>query len=233
MVESLKTIGSLRRWLVLAVLCLPAGHAHAEDTGFEASFRVGYAFPLGNVSGANDSKLSDGVSGQLPLMLDVGYRVLPNLFIGVYGQYGFAFVGDAFDEVCNDSSPVDCSAHDIRLGIEGHYHFRPQHDFDPWVGIGFGYEWLNISAGRGDIESSSTMHGFEFFNLQVGLDVLVTRHFYAGPFVSMSFSQFSELSISCKGVPAGGCDAFDGSTNISDKALHEWLMLGVRGSFAP
>src|SRR4051812_6830527 len=77
----------------LAFGCVFSPVARAQDTGFEAGLRVEYGIPLGDATGAG-RPLSDGISGQIPLAIDLGYRVIPNLFIGLYAQYGFGFVGD-------------------------------------------------------------------------------------------------------------------------------------------
>jgi hypothetical protein len=216
--------------LLWTVSCsgLLAARAQAEDTGFEAGLRVGYGIPLGSV--AENGDLSDAVGGQVPLILDVGYRVIPNLFLGLYAQYGFAWVGDTFDEAC-DLPGASCSAHDIRLGIEAHYHFKPREKLDPWIGLGVGYEWLNIGAEANDLELSMTMHGFEFLNLQAGLDIRAADNFYVGPFLAFTMGQFSATSVECDDAFCGAGFAADG--DIENKALHEWLLIGVRGAYAP
>jgi hypothetical protein len=219
-------------WLAAAVLagCLFMPVAHAEDTGFEVGLRLGYGIPLGNTSG--NEKLSDGIGGQVPIIIDLGYRVIPNLFVGLYGQYGFSWVGGNVSDACDMSSEISCSAHDIRLGVEAQFHFLPRQKLDPWVGLGVGYEWMGISVEGGGVKVSMTPHGFEFVNLQAGLDILVAEHFYLGPFLSLSIAQYSDMSVDCS---AGSvlCNQFGAGGTIQDKALHEWLMLGVRGAFAP
>jgi outer membrane protein W len=203
--------------------------ARAEGTGFEASLRVGYGIPLGDVE--KNSKLSDGIGGEVPLIIDIGYRVIPNLFVGLYGQYAFGWVSGVFSDACDASSQISCSAHDMRLGVEGHFHFMPGEKLDPWVGLGIGYEWLGISASGRGAEASSTISGFEFVNLQAGLDIAVAEHFYVGPFVTLTIAQSSSVSVDCG---SGQCGSqFEGNGDIKDKALHEWLLLGVRGAYAP
>ncbi|HET6338619.1 MAG TPA: outer membrane beta-barrel protein [Polyangiales bacterium] len=228
-----------RHWSLLAAVlacgCLfsTAAHAHDRDTGFEGGLRVGYGIPLGDADGGPDSSLSGGISGQIPIQIDLGYRVIPNLTIGLYGQYGFGFVGDDASDGCDASSQISCSAHDIRLGIQAHYHFQPGQKLDPWIGLGLGYEWMGFSVEGGGLEVSSTLHGFEFFNFQAGLDIAVAEHFYIGPVLTLSFAQFSSLSIDCSSS-SGLCDQMpSASGDIDEKALHEWLMIGVRGVYAP
>jgi hypothetical protein len=214
---------------VAAVSCLLCTTARAQDTGFEAGLRVGYGVPLGNVD--KNIKLSDEIGGEIPLIIDVGYRVIPNLFVGLYGQYAFGWVSGNTSKACDMSSQFSCSAHDIRLGVEGHFHFMPREKLDPWVGLGIGYEWLGISVSGGGADVSSTITGFEFFNLQAGLDIALAEHFYLGPFVTLSFAQFSGGTVVCKSTICGS--GFEANGDIRGKALHEWLLIGVRGAYAP
>jgi hypothetical protein len=221
-------------WLVAALGCgaWPTAVVHAQNTGFEAGLRLGYGIPLGDVTGeGGGGDLADGIEGQIPIILDVGYRVIPQLFVGLYAQYGFGFVGDVIDAACDASSEISCSAHDIRLGIEGHFHFMPGEKLDPWIGLGLGYEWLTLGVEGGGAEVSITASGFEFFNLQAGLDIAASEHFYVGPFLSVSFAQYSDLSVDCSSN--NFCDGFGADGDIEETAIHEWLMLGVRGAYTP
>jgi hypothetical protein len=215
---------------VIGCWALLAPRAAAEDTGFEAGLRVGYGIPLG--SAAEDVDLSDAVGGQVPLILDLGYRVTPNVFVGLYFQYGFAWVGGNTADLC-DASGADCSAQDIRLGLEGHFHFSPRENLDPWIGLGFGYEWAGLSVEGGNTNFSTGLNGFEFINLQAGLDIRAGEHFYVGPFLTLSVGQYSEATVDCESGFCGNGNQFGASGDIDNKAMHEWLLLGVRGAYAP
>jgi hypothetical protein len=224
-----------RLWLAATIVlgCGATDSALAEDTGFEAGLRVGYGIALGDAAGGPDDELSDGISGQIPLILDVGYRVIPSLFIGVYAQYGFGIVGDRISEPCDVTDQIDCSAQDIRLGIQGLFHVSPGEKLDPWIGLGFGYEWMTLAVEGGGLEFSSTFSGFELFNLQAGLDVAVSEHFYLGPFLSFSFAQYDTVSTDCSGAAIAPICSASIEGDIEDTALHHWLILGVRGAYAP
>jgi hypothetical protein len=201
-------------------------HAQARDgTGFEGGLRIGYGIPLGEAGGLAD--LDDAVSGQVPLWLDLGYRVIPEVFIGVYGQYGIAFLSDDCDAV-----GLDCSASDVRIGLQGQFSPSPEAEISPWFGVGVGYEWLSISQEGAGVELSTTMHGFEFVHLQGGVDFRVAEHVRIGPLLSFSLGQFSEASVDCSGGAV--CDAIgEVGGEIPDKKLHEWLVLGVRAVYGP
>jgi len=213
--------------LALSVFVKPST-ARAEP-GFEVGARLGYGIPLGEV--AEGSDLSDGISGQIPIWLDVGYRPMDELMIGLYFQYGIGFIGGSFDEVC-DLDGVDCSASDIRLGVQAHYHISPLEQLDPWIGLGVGYEWISFGAEGMGAEITTTADGFEFLNLQAGLDISVAEHFKLGPFLSFSLGQFGSASFECTGGPAcGGTGSIDG--DIEEKGMHQWLVIGVRGAYTP
>lgn len=177
------------------------------DKKIRLGLRLGYAFALG--SAQEGIKMSDGTSGQIPIWLDAGYMVTPNILVGLYGQYGFV-------QVKNCDS---CSAHDIRFGIQGQYHLAPEASLDPWLGLGVGYELLGSSRTIQGMDVSGTTKGFEFVNLQGGADFKVADAFAVGPFVSFSLGQYSSVS------------SGDLSADIEGKTLHEWLTLGVKGTF--
>jgi len=90
------------------------------------------------------------------------------------------------------------------------------------VGIGSGYEKLSISSSGGSFDLS----GWEFVNLQLGVDFAVGSSVKIGPWVGFSLGQYSTGSIS---------DSTNGVSQDlgSRKTLHEWLMIGVRLVFLP
>ena len=196
-----------------------SGSASAKK--FQLGLRLGYAVPSGKIDGDSTvlgeshpgTKLSDLVTGQVPIWLDVGYMVTPNVLLGVYGQYGFGSLKD-----CPDG--VSCSAHDLRIGVQAQYHFTPFESVDPWLGAGFGYESLALSAsggGRTFVDGSIT--GWEFLNLQGGVDFQVANAITIGPFLSFSLDQFTSAKSN------------GNSDDIDPTALHEWITFGAKGTF--
>jgi hypothetical protein len=113
-------------------------------------------------------------------------RLNPNLLIGGYFQYGFGLLNNSSAGVgqvgCN-SSGVSCSANDLMFGVQAHYHFMPGGTFDPWGGIGVGYEIANASASANGQSVSVAFSGFQFVNLQVGGDYKAMPNLGIGPFV--------------------------------------------------
>jgi hypothetical protein len=211
--------------LVVSVVAL-SGSAGAEEKGVEIGLRSGYGIALGNAGENGD--FNDFIAGNVPLWFDLGYRITPNVMVGGYFSYGFGFKGDFLDAVC--PAGVDCSVHNMRLGAQVHYHFMPWQSADPWLGAGFGYEWLSMSSSAGNLEASLGLRGFELVNLQGGVDFMPSddANFGLGPFIAFSVAQITAQSCD---LPVGA-DTFscDGDVPTS---THEWLTLGIRGTFVP
>ena len=202
--------------------------AHGDATGLEIGARLGYGIPFGYVEAQkntgdpdDDAHLDQVASGMVPFWLDLGARIRPELTIGGFLQLGMGFVGEG-QEAC-DTQGVECSVVDVRIGVELQYHPLPFHQPDPWFGIGTGYEWLTRATRFDGTESSVTVHGFELANLQAGLDFHIGQGASIGPFASCSLGQYTRTSVKT--------DSSEYRTDISDKALHAWLVLGLRGSF--
>jgi hypothetical protein len=190
----------------------------ASQTGLEFGLRTGFMLPFGKTADRPQGSLSDSFTGFLPIWIEGGYRFNPNLFVGAFFQYAFAFTK-------NCDPGFDCSGSDLRVGAEGHYHFMPGRMADPWLGLGVGYEWLRASESRGSLSIDATLHGFEFADFQAGVDFVVTKKFSVGPFAALTLAQYRTLSAS------GGGQSFSGL--IDKRALHELLIFGVRGTFSP
>jgi len=201
----------------------PTGSGQSELSGFEFGVRVGYGLPLGNAYGipvgsaVQNTKWSDLISGMIPFWADVGYRIDPNWYVGGFFQFGLGFVPSG---LCQGAS---CSTNDLRFGLDIHYHFLPAEAFDPWVGIGAGYEIWNLSVSSGGVSGSASTNGWEFGNAQLGLDYKFSPEFGVGPFVTFTVAQFANASASVQGISV--------SQSIANKTIHEWLIFGLRGVF--
>jgi opacity protein-like surface antigen len=192
----------------------------------EFGARVGFGVPLGSegrtAGDTASNNLSDDLSAVLPLWLDVGYRINPNVYVGAFFQYAFGFINNDQNPMCSQSG-VSCSASDIRLGANVHYHFSPGQPFDPWFGLGVGYEWLKLGVSATGNSADVTAGAIEFANLQLGGDFMVSPTFSCGPFVSFSLGQYQSIKVSGGGMSI--------NMDITDKAMHEWLLFGFKGAF--
>jgi len=186
--------------------------------GFQMDIRTGYSLPMGQFS--DGTKLSDVSSGRVPFIVDIGGKIIPELFLGGYFGLAFGGPGGAFKESCNVSD-VDCSVVGVHLGIEAQYHILPHGSVNPWVGYGLGYESLGVRASRNGVSTSVSYGGFEFARLMAGVDFRLTRVFGVGPFADLSMATFSTISNTSTSV------------DIGKTGTHQWLTLGVRFVFFP
>ena len=210
-----------------------AVHAETQGPGFELGVRTGYAFSAGHIGAlpnGNDGDLGDVVSAQIPLWLDVGYRLNSDLYLGAYFQYGFGFVNDDRQGLCRNAN-VDCSASDIRLGVMGRYALGVLGQTTPWVGLGVGYEWTKFSVHESVLgtNTDSTSSGFEIANLQFGLDYALTSRVLIAPFLSVSFGQYRNFSSKTE----AGALTTTVDQDYDKKSFHEWVLIGARFAFAP
>jgi outer membrane protein W len=225
---------------VIAAFVFPSTASAAEpasagpESGLSFGLRTGYSLPLGKVQGDQTvttggttttvagTSLSDAISGRIPIWVDAGYKINRNIYVGAFFQYGIMFVNKDKNPGCNQGG-ASCSAHDIVLGVNAHYHIMPEAVFDPWVGVGFGYEILGASTTLNGQSQDSSIKGFQFVSLQAGGDYKVTPAFGIGPFLSFSLGQYSTAS-----ATQGGNTV---SADITNTAMHEWLTIGVRGVY--
>jgi len=192
-----------------------AQQAPKARTGFQMDIRTGYSIPMGKLDGGNglfgSSKLTDAVSGQVPFILDIGGKVIPELFIGGYFGLAFGGAGGATKNGC-----PNCNSVGLHVGAELQYHILPASFVNPWVGYGIGLESLAVGDSR-----SVAWGGFEFARFMGGADFRINRVFGVGPFVDLSMATFSTFNDG------------DQSRSIPETGIHEWLTLGVRFVFFP
>jgi hypothetical protein len=175
-----------------------------SDVGFAIGLRSGYAIPAG-IAGVNH--LTDVVTGVIPIGVDVGWFINRHVYVGGYFLYGFALgVGNNLA----DCTTYTCSVSTLRFGAVVHYHFRPETQWDPWVGGGLGYDVLNTEEDddtEGDIVQSGAAHGF-IVNIESGIDFKPLKYVGLGPYVELTTGHYS--------------------SDVSATSLHEWLTFGIR-----
>src|SRR5207248_1657575 len=107
-----------------------------------------------------------------------------------------------------------CSASNFRPGLNLQIHPSVSiEELDPWFGFGVSYDVLSYNVP--DVQTKGSALGMEFANLQIGADYLVMPELSVGAFFSYSFGMYFGFT--------------DG--NINDKALHDWITLGIRGAY--
>jgi hypothetical protein len=190
--------------------------------GFAMALRLGFAGPGGAVSGVQGADLSKIYDNSFPAQIDLGYRFTPRVSLALYGSYAVASLASNLG--C--SGTVSCSGQIVRFGAEALLHVAPSAQADPWIGFGLGYEWATVSQSATSTTQSEsiTLSGFELLNLQLGVDFPASPNFGFGPFVQMSFGQYSSIALSQGSATT--------STDIPKTDIHEWFQFGFRGSFS-
>jgi len=192
-------------------------------TGIQLALRTGFQVPFGQV--AASSNMGDTFSGQVPIGIDLGWKFIPQLFVGLYGSLGFGGTSGATAGACA-ALEVTCVTASLRLGLEALVYLAPSANIDPWLGYGIGIESTGFSASNGNQTVSDAVAGWEFGHFMVGVDFRLTKYIGLGPLLDFSLGQYSSESTK---------DASGNSTNgsIAQQALHEWLLIGGRVSFYP
>jgi hypothetical protein len=202
----------------------PTGKSVARRGAIEIGLRVAYAIPFGTRGTTEtdriDMKLSDAIKGMIPIEIDAGYLVTPDVYVGLSFQYGFGFVNTSRNPVCGQPG-ASCSSSDVRLGANAQVRLAPGHSFDPWLGLGVGYEWWSFDAS-GPIINAVAASGLELANVQLGGDIVAARNVAVGPFIGVSLGHYRSISMTGPAVYP---------TEVTNEALHEWLEFGLRGAF--
>lgn len=189
------------------------------EPGFGLGFKVSWAFPMGKTETTSIlGDMSERATGLLAIGADIGYRLNPSIFLGVYLGAGYVFPK-------NCGGGATCTGWDFRGGPELIYRFQPFEAVVPWAGLGVGYEYFVQKYSGGESSVSFAYHGFQLADVQAGVDFLTSRS-YAGPFVSFSLGQFGSRITTRKGPPEDKTD----SGSIDEKAMHYWLAFGLHGS---
>ncbi len=191
----------------------PEPSANLEGLALSAALGYGTAFGgLMKDGSGNDLTMSDGISGQIPLSLGVGYRANPLFSFGVAFQYA-----PLTTKNCDPGS--SCSASDTRIGVEGRLHLVAEQSFSPWLSGGIGYEWFSLSES-GAYVGDLTLKGLDF-EFQAGGDFRVNSTFTLGPYLGLRFGTYDSAS-------SGSASADIPDAN---QTSHGWVTFGIRGAF--
>ena len=216
-----KTVRAVAAALGLAIA--PSGTAQVA-----LDLKVGYGLPTGNVWTASPVNptwpMSKSWTGSIPFELGARYRIAPAISLGAYFGWGPAFVtSTGFDEIAGSSGS------DMRVGIDLAYTFSPDRAMSPWVSLGTGWEWTNYSGTKRGQSAAVTMNGWEYLNVQAGLDFNVAKAFAVGPYVGFIGGTYS--SIVASGASDTGVGAnYGGAVDPAARSFHGWFQLGVKGT---
>ena len=150
-------------------------------------------------------------------MRKLGARVSPFPTARMWGGYFSYGLGQVDYPAC-DAPGTSCSGSDLRLGLQATFTFANAAKFNPWFGLGFGWEKASDTREGPGYTYDFSYSGLEFLNLQVGGDFKVTEKFAVGPYAMITFGSYSTMEQN--GVSAD-----------MNSATHEWYGFGVRGKF--
>jgi hypothetical protein len=218
------------------------GLVHCVDLGLRTGVGVGF----GSITEGQSLAVRTGAL--LSVGLDAGYRIGGIVTVGASASYGRVALKKSALDGGTPTGPgpcfegTTCSASLYRFGLDVRVHFLPRSTFDPWVGVGAGYEILTISESgqtaspEGPIAFDAvavSLRGMEYGRLEVGLDARVTPSLSLGPIVAFSVSRYGSSRASGTITVANDSVALDTRTSreIVTTAPHEWLVFGVRGAF--
>jgi hypothetical protein len=194
-------------------------------TGFQMAIRTGLAIPFGSVGAdAADATskvaMSDVFSPQVPIIVDLGGKPIPNLFVGAYIGIGFGGAAGKQADACSKAN-AGCVAASFRIGVEVQYHIAPEAKLNPWVGYGIGLEGNAVSGkGSDGNQVTQSLGGVEYAHISGGFDFRLNKGFGIGPMADFSMGQYSHLKVESGGTSVDG--------DIQNTTLHEWLTIGLR-----
>jgi hypothetical protein len=200
------------------------------DMGPMLGVRLGLGVPLGRtLEDARDGRpvpLSDDLKLAIPIWLDAGWRFAPWFTAAVYFQYARAALSDRapLGQAACTAPGAHCSGGTTtRVGAELLFDLVPEGRFRPWLGVGTGYEWMGYDLGDATESGSIAFRGWEWVNVQAGLDLVTGRHAAFGPWAALALGEYTRADVK---APQFGLAA-----DIQRTAAHLWLQLGVRGRF--
>lgn len=213
--------------LLAAIAIAPPGAAQVtgtDPTGVEVGARFGYARALGSRVAGN--RLENTWDGGWPLVLDVGYRLTPHLYLGGSLVY-VPLQLDKFNLGCNreaNDGPGDCSGSMVRVAFEAQWLFRRDW-YAAWIAAGFGAERMRLDYRSGCMAGafSRVDTGVEFGRIEVGVGARVDTGLVIGPFVQYDAGMF------LTSVASGSCGRDSG--DIPDKAVHGAVIWGARVAY--
>jgi hypothetical protein len=180
----------------------------APSRAWEIGVGVGYSQGAGDI-GSNSPTLTDLTHGGGELQVNVGYRINPRWLVGLYGTVGKYSLGSL--------TPDGSDVWSVTAGAQANYHFSPEEQWDPWIGLGVGWRghWIDKPAG------TDSRHGLDLARLQVGVDYRVSPAFSIAPYVGASASMFLAQELAQQ----------TSFSNVHDPNVNLFFFGGVMGRF--
>lgn len=188
----------------------------------EIGARLGVARPFGNVETNSDKPMSQQVEAAVPVTVEAGARFDGGVFVGGYASYAVTKVHSeetSSDAFCANGA-TSCAAHDVRYGVELIRYLEGERS-TTWIGVGTGIEKISLSY-----DSATPTHhefsasGWEVLHAQAGVAWPV-GDLEVGPYALFSYCRYTSKE----------SDGKSKDVDDDEKAAHQWLAVGVRGTF--
>ncbi|RKG56734.1 hypothetical protein D7X30_21490 [Corallococcus sp. AB011P] len=207
-------------------------------------FGLGYVYTNGQAPGGGleDLKITQSAKISFPLIAELGFRVTPRFYLGVWGSWE-PVLTKTNDLSCPEG--FSCDTFQWRVGPEVRYHIRPGSGFDPWIGLGVGLEILK-SHVEGDtqvqvapgvflpthVDTHVTDRGPTIARLTLGGDVRVARSLSVGPIITASVGQYT-VRTGTQTLDITGVGTRDQGLTPVDDGFHALFTVGIRIAFLP
>jgi hypothetical protein len=191
----------------------------AAAAGVALGVRLAVAVPEGDAEAG--ARLADAASVGLPLVLEVAWTATPSFALGAWGAFAPGAPGAALRGACDavGASGTRCATFGADAGLRAEWTFAREGGAAQWAALGLGYGWVWQRAGG----TQQGWHGPEAL-AEAGLRFDAGPTFGWGPFLGATAGRFATRMLSS----GGGTASFD----VSERAVHAWILLGLRGTWA-
>ena len=185
---------------------------HALDpvkNAVELTVGTGYEQGFGKFSSKMPS-LTDVGAGGGAVQVGVGYRIIPQLSLGLYAS------GAAFGQ--GDQVASSANLYSAAAGVQVDWHILPGgHALDPWISLGSGWRgyWIHENG------ATTSLQGMELAKLQLGVDYRLTRDVSISPVLGVDLSTFLT-----EGTPGA-----NGFYNVASPEVNTFFFAGLMGRF--
>ncbi|RKH54258.1 hypothetical protein D7X55_10105 [Corallococcus sp. AB049A] len=207
-------------------------------------FGLGYVYTNGQSPGGGleDLKITDSAKISFPIIAELGFRVTPRFYLGVWGSWEPVLTKT---NALSCPEGFQCDTFQWRVGPEVRYHIRPGSGFDPYIGLGVGLEILK-SHVEGDtqlqvapgvfvpthVDTHVNDRGPTIARVTLGGDLRVSRSLSVGPIISASVGQYT-VRTGTQTLDITGVGSRDQDLAPVDDGFHALFTAGIRIAFLP
>jgi hypothetical protein len=213
--------------LAVGAIALAPAAATAEPEagarGVQLGARLACSWPMGSFGSPAEglaSTISDQETAVVPVAVDAGYLLLRWFYLG--GSLAWApGIAPNTRGTC-ESSGVHCFRQDVQLLVDARLYMAPDARVTGWVSVDFGWELATFSSSVGSSTLTATYSGPVLLDGRIGFEVRAGSIAIA-PYLGVAVGEFVTRGLN----PSPPVPTWIGTTN------HEWITLGLRGTYGP